>query len=107
MMQDRAEHYLIWVNRELDRLESLDAEGGMTTLVVEDRLALRAEWHDVVDRYLAVVGAYDAGRLRRDLHPRLFNVSARLLSLRPLLERMRLRTPDTDLLARLRLAVAS
>ena len=107
MMQERAEHYLIWVSRELDRLESLDADGGMTTLAVEDRLAMRAEWHDVVDRYLAVVGAYDAGRLRRDLYARLFDVSARLLSLLPLLERMRLRTPDADLLARLRLAAAS
>jgi hypothetical protein len=107
MMQDRAEHYLTWVNREIDRLVSLDADGGMPVLSVEDRMATRLEWDDVIDRYLAVVAAYDDGTLSRDVHTRLFDVSARLDSLVTTLERMRLRTPDPDLLTRLRLATAS
>ena len=107
MMQDRAEHYLTWVDREVDRLLSLDAAGGMSTLAVEDRLATRLEWDDVVDRYLAVVAAYDDDRLPRNVHSRLFDISARLFSLVPTLERMRLRGPDPEILARIRLAAAT
>ena len=107
MMQDRAEHYLTWVDREIDRVISLNAEGGMSTLTVDDRMATRLEWDDVVDRYLAVVAAYEDGRLPRDIHSRLFEVSARLFSLVPTLERLRLRRPDPAILARMRLAAAS
>ncbi len=107
MMQDRAEHYLIWVGREIDRLLSLDAAGGMPVLAIEDRMATRLEWDDVVDRYVTVVAAYEDGRLPRDTHSQLFDVSARLFSLVPVLERMRLRRPDPEILARMRLAAAS
>ena len=107
MKQDRADHYLIWVSREADRLLALDSEGGLPTLAVEDRMATRLEWDDVVDRYLAVVAAYDDGQLPREVHARLFDVSARLTFLVPALERMRLRTPGADLLDRLRLAAAN
>jgi hypothetical protein len=107
MMRERAEHYLGWVNREIDRLEALDAEGGMASLAVEDRIATRAEWHDVIDRYLAVVAAYDSRKLTRAQTRCLVDVSMRLASLASVLERMRLRQPDPDLLARLRLAAAS
>jgi hypothetical protein len=105
--RDRAEHYLTWVNREIDRLRALDAEGGTTALAVEERMATRLEWDDVVDRYLAVVAAYDDGQLPRDMHSHLLDVSMRLTALVPALERMRLRRPDPDLLARMRLAAAS
>ena len=107
MTQDRAEHYLAWVSREIERIQSLDADGGMQMLAVEDRMATRLEWDDVVDRYLAVVAAYDSGQLPRDRHARLFDVAASFVALLPALERMRLRKPDADLLARLRLAAAS
>jgi hypothetical protein len=107
MMQDRSEHYLTWVDREIDRVISLEAAGGMSVLAVEDRMATRAEWDDVVDRYLTVVATYEDDRLPRDLHARLFDVSARLFSLVPALERLRLRRPDPATLARIRLAAAS
>jgi hypothetical protein len=107
MTRERAEHYLAWVSREIDRIRSLDADGGMQMLAVEDRMGTRFEWDDVIDRYLAVVAAYDDGTLTHDLHARLFDVAAGLAALLPALERMRLRKPDPDLLARLRLAAAS
>ena len=107
MMQERAEHYLGWVNREIDRLRALDAEGGMVTLAVEDRIATRVEWDDLVDRYLAVVAAYDDRRLSRDQALCLVDVSTRLTALVPALERLRLRRPDPETLARMRLAAAS
>ena len=107
MMQDRAEHYLSWVSREVERLRTLDAEGGLTALAVEDRMATRLEWDDVVDRYLAVVSSYDHGQLSRDLHSRLVDVSVQLAALVPALERMRLRRPDPQILARVRMAAAS
>jgi hypothetical protein len=107
MMRERAEHYLGWVNREIDRLQALDAAGGMAMLAVEDRIATRVEWDDVVDRYLAVVAAYDRRRLSRDQALCLVDISTRLAALVPVLERMRLRCPDPEILARMRLAAAS
>ena len=107
MMRERAEHYLGWVNREIDRLQALDAEGGMATLVVEDRIATRVEWDDVVDRYLAIVVAYDNRRLSQDQTQCLVDVSLRLAALAPVLERLRLRRPDPEILARIGLAAAS
>jgi hypothetical protein len=107
MMRDRAEHYLTWVNREIDHLHALDAAGGTAALAVEERMATRLEWDDVVDRYLAVVAAYDKRQLPRVMFPGLVDVSMRLASLAPALERMRLRQPAPDLLARMRLAAAS
>lgn len=106
-MQDCAEHYLGWVNREIDRLLALDDAGGMPTLAVEDRIATRVEWHDVVDRYLAVVAAYDNGQLTPDAHCCLVDITGRLAALTPVLERLRLRRPDPDVLARMRLTAAS
>jgi hypothetical protein len=106
-MQERAEHYLGWVNREIDRLRALDAGGGMASLAVEDRIATRLEWHDVVDRYLAVVAAYDDRQLSRDQALCLVDVSMRLAALEPVLERLRLRRPDPEILARMRLAAAT
>jgi hypothetical protein len=107
MTRERAEHYLDWVNREIDRLRALDAEGGMATLAVEDRIATRVEWDDVVDRYLAVVAAYDRRRLSRDQILYLFDVSMHLAALVPVLERLRVRQPDPEILARMKLAAAS
>ena len=107
MMRERAEHYLGWVHREIDRLQALDAEGGMAALAVEDRIATRVEWHDVIDRYLAVVAAYDKRQLTRAQTLCLVDVSGRLADLDSALERMRLRRPDPAILARMRLAAAS
>jgi len=107
MMQDRAEHYLTWVDREIDRLRALDAEGGMATLAVDDRMATRLEWDDVVDRYLAVVAAHDDRQLSPSQASRLFDVTMHLAALVPVLERLRLRRPDPEILARVRLTAAS
>jgi hypothetical protein len=107
MTQDKQQHYLGWVHRELDHLCTLDAQGGLQALEPEDRVGLRLEWHDVVDRYLAVVAAYDDGRLPADLQSDLIELSVRLAELAPTLERLRLRQPDPKTLARLRLAAAS
>jgi hypothetical protein len=107
MTWNREEHYLGWVHRELDRLQALDQQGGMPTLEVEDRIALRAEWYDVVDRYLAAVAAYEAGNMLPELRPQLIDVSMRLDVLTPALERLGLRQPDPGVLARMKLAAAS
>ena len=107
MMRNRAEHYLGWMNREIDRLHALDVEGGMATLAVDDRMATRLEWDDVVDRYLAVVAAYDNRQLSLSQASRLIEVSMHLAALVPVLERLRLRRPDPEVLSRIRLAAAS
>ena len=107
MRRDQDQHYLGWVHREIDNLLAIDAQGGRATLEPEDRVALRLEWHDVVDRYLHVVAAYDAGRLPANLRRQLIELSVRLAEVAPVLERLRLRQPDPETLARLRLAAAS
>src|SRR6266511_4242987 len=104
MKPDRAQHYLAWVDREIRRIESLESHWDAESFPVEERMAIRLEWDDVVDRYLAVVQAHDDGRLPRTLMRRFFDVSARLDALLPLLERLQLRRPDPGILARLRLA---
>lgn len=107
MKPDRANHYLIWVEREIARIRDVERHWDSETFPVEERMATRLEWDDVVDRYLAVVHAHDEGQLSRATTTRLADVSARLDSLLPLLERLRLRRPDPEILARLRLAAAS
>lgn len=107
MTPDRTDHYLTWVGREVERLRAIEAGGGLPALPVEDRMAVRLEWDDVVDRYLAVVAAYERGQLTRDLSNRLVELSLLLAALAPTLERMRLRQPDPDVLDRIRLAAAS
>ncbi len=101
MKREQSEHYLAWVDREIDQVTSLEQRWGSEDLPVEDRLAVRAEWDDVVSRYLAVVTAFDAGQLGNDESHRLRVLSARLARLAPSLERMRLRRPDPAILARL------
>jgi hypothetical protein len=105
--RDQDQHYLGWVHREIDNLLAIDAQGGLPTLEPEDRVALRLEWYDVIDRYLAVVAVYDAGRLPADLRLQLIELSVRLAEVAPVLERWRFRQPDPEILARLRLAAAS
>jgi hypothetical protein len=107
MTREQHGRYIGWVLREIDRLLAIDAQGGLASLDPEDRVALRAEWYDVVDRYLAIVAVHDAGRLPADLQAPLLEVTGRLGELTPVLERLRLRQPDPAILARLRLAAAS
>ena len=106
MKPSRVEHYLTWVDREIDRVLSVEPQWQLPDFPVEERLGLRAEWDDVIDRYLAVVDAYDAGDLPCELLPRLVNVSERLGVIAPALDRMRLRRADPDVVARVAFAVA-
>jgi hypothetical protein len=106
MKAEQVNHYLTWVDREIDRVETA-AIGDLSALPVEERMSLRYEWDDVVDRYLAVVKAYDARAFPRTSTARLADVSARLAALAPALERMQLRRPDQAVLARLSMARAS
>ena len=73
----------------------------------EDRVGFRAEWRDLMDVFGHVVAAYDAGRLPADLRRQLIELSVRFAEVAPMLERLRLRQPDPEILARLRLAAAS
>ena len=107
MKLNQVEHYLAWVDRELDRILAVEPHWHLPHFPVEERLGTRAEWHDVVNRYLAVVAAYDAGQLPSELLPRLVAVSVRLVTLAPTLNRMRLRRADPDVLARVALTAAS
>ena len=93
------------LKRELRRLPAVEASWG--TLDPEDRVAFRAEWHDLMDVFGHVAAACAAGRLGDADDQDLRTVAVALVAVLPELERMRLRKPDADLLARLRLAAAS
>ena len=107
MKPGQSEHYLAWVDRELGRIEDVESCWHAPDFSADERIGTRAEWHDVVNRYLAVVAAHDNGQLPSDLLPRLFEVSARLAQAAPMLERMRLRRADPDVLARVLLAATA
>jgi hypothetical protein len=77
------------------------------TLDPEDRVAFRAEWHDLMDIFGQLVTAYAAGRLDEDDARSLRSVASTLADVLPTMDRLRLRRPDPEALARVRLAAAS
>ena len=93
------------IKQEVQRFRATEAT--WATIDPEDRVAFRAEWRDLMDVFRHLVTAHDAGQLPVDLRPQLIELSARLAELTPVLERLRLRQPDPEILARLRLAAAS
>jgi hypothetical protein len=93
------------VRREVERLATVQA--GWAAFDPEDRVAFRAEWHDLMDIFGHLVATYAAGRLDEDDARDLRSVASILTDALPIVERMRLRQPDPELLARIRLAAAS
>lgn len=93
------------LTREVRRLPS--TELAWATMDPEDHVGFRAEWRNLMDVFGHVVAAYDAGRLPADLRRQLIELSVRLAEVAPVLERLGLRQPDPEILARLRLAAAS
>ena len=92
------------LTREVRRLPAIEA--GWSTLDPEDRVAFRAEWHDLMDVFGHVAAACAAGRLGDADDQDLRTVAVALVAVLPALERMRLRSPDPEILARMRLAAA-
>ena len=93
--------------REAGRLaEDSDGLVGPNVPLV-DRQAFRAEWANEVDRFTLVVEAHDAGRLPRHLVAELLRVAKQLSDLLPLLERLKLLTPDAADLDRLKATSAA
>jgi hypothetical protein len=106
MKADQAKRYLAWVDREIARIRTVVPQWDSASLPPEERMAVRLEWDDVVDRYMAVVRAHDDGLLDAAASTHLLDVSAHLDAFVPTLERLRLKRPDPDVLARLRMAAA-
>jgi len=105
MTQRRTQLDLEILAREAQRLPAVEAT--WATLDPEDRVAFRAEWHDLMDVFVHLVTAYEAGRLAARDVPSPHSLVAALVTLLPTMERMRLRQPDPDMLARVWLAAAS
>jgi hypothetical protein len=105
MTQQRDRLDIKVMKREVQRLPALEA--GWASLEPEDRVAFRAEWHDLMDIFGHLVTAAEAGRLAESNSRDLSAVADALTSALPALERMRLRRPDPEVLARMRLAAAT
>jgi hypothetical protein len=93
------------VKREARRLRAVEAT--WATLDPEDRVAFRAEWHDLMDIFDHLVAASEAGRLEEGDERDLKAVAIALTAALPTMERLRLRRPDPDVLVRMKLAAAS
>src|SRR4051794_13437956 len=99
-MTEMLEHLDIAVlKQEASRLS--DVETGWATWDPEDRVAFRAEWHDLMDVFNHVVEAYDGGRLAPNDVDDLWAVSVALLNGLALMEQMRLRIPPHQVLDRI------
>ena len=104
MTQRRTQLDIEVVTQEARRLPAVEA--AWAALDPEDRVAFRAEWHDLMDVFTHLVTAYEAGRLAARDVPLLHSLVATLVTLLPTMEHMRLRQPDPDMLAHIRLAAA-
>jgi hypothetical protein len=87
------------LKREADRLPSVEAD--WSTREPEDRVALRAEWDDLMDVFGHVVDAYDRGRLPPTHVDELRAAATALLDALPAMEHMRLRLPPREALGRI------
>jgi hypothetical protein len=105
MTQRRTQLDIGVVTQEAERLPTIAA--AWATLDPEDRVAFRAEWHDLMDVFVHLVRAYEVGELAARDVPSLRSLVAALVTALPMMEQMRLRQPDADMLARVRLAAAS
>ena len=105
MTQQRVQLDIGVVTREAQRLPAVEAT--WATLDPEDRVAFRAEWHDLMDVFVHLVTAYETGHLAARDIPALRSLVAALVAGLPMMERMRLRQPDPEMFARIRLAAAS
>jgi hypothetical protein len=93
------------VTREAQRLPAVEAT--WAALDPEDRVAFRAEWHDLMDVFVHLVTVYETGRLAARDIPSFHSLAAALVAMLPTMERLRLRQPDPDVLARVNLAAAT
>ena len=101
MTRGRAQHFLKAVRREADRMASLEREWFDPSFLADDRIAARAEWANIMDRFSLVLRAHEAGDLDTEVTEDLIDVARLLDRLAPTLDRMQLRCPSADELARL------
>jgi hypothetical protein len=104
-MKQTREHLDIMVlKQETRRLAAVEAT--WTTRDPEDRVAFRAEWHDLMDVFGEAVAASDAGRLDEADEQDLREVARSLADAVSHMDRLRLRRPDPEALARTKLTAA-
>ena len=88
-------------------MASLEREWFDTSFLADDRIAARAEWANIMDRFSLVLRAHEAGDLDPQVSEDLVDVARLLDRLGPTLERMQLRRPSADELARLGVSSAA
>lgn len=99
-MTAQREHLdIIILKREAGGLAEVEADWAARQ--PEDRVAFRAEWHDLMDIFAHLVEAHDQGHLPADDVKDLRVTAAALLNGLPLMERLRLRRPSREALSRI------
>jgi hypothetical protein len=101
MRRDRALHHLAAIRREVEHLTALEPSWLDDSLLPDDRIGLRAEWANLIDRFAAVALAYMDGQLDADVGAQLIDVARLLSAFVPTMERMHLRQPSADDMKRL------
>jgi hypothetical protein len=101
--KERAEHGVRSLRRWVDQAHwyaSVAGASDLSELDERERESFPFEWDDVVDRSRKLVGWADAGLLGRDDLNKLRGIVDELTELLPTMQRLRLRTPDVEALAR-------
>ena len=105
--EQRAEHDLASLETWAKRLRQLAEEWDSPGVDDRERLAFHAEWDNIVGRLAKTEGLARDGLLSPTTMARLRQVADELAALVPTMQRLGLRCPDPDALARARIATAA
>ena len=96
----RADRYLVSLRRWAADLRQIAEVWDSPALDERERQAFPLEWDNALDRLVIVDTMMREGELSSSMLSELRDIARELDALRPTMERLRLRVPDPDLLAR-------
>ena len=99
---ERADRYLASLRRWMLRLRWIDEVWNSPDLDPRERQAFPLEWSNVVDRLAKVQQLAERGALSPAARVELRSVAEELTELLPTMQRLKLRQPDPEVLARAR-----
>jgi hypothetical protein len=105
--EERVEHDLWTVDVGVRRLRALVELGNSPFVSARERLAFPLEWTDIVTLFGKLAGLAQQRKLQPSARAELRRVADELAELLPTMQRLKLRQPDPDVLARARAVEAA
>jgi hypothetical protein len=96
----RSDHYLASLRYWTAKLRLLSDIWDAPDLDPRERESVRPEWDNISDRVETLMATAEAGELRPAALAELRGIAEELTALEPTMQRLRLRIPDLDALAR-------